>query len=250
MPFEIPGDRLLRHHLVAALIPLTLAVTACSDKASREIQVADATDAAPHVRLAASLALEDGSDASMTVLRALISDPDWMVRAQAATILGRAGEDAVEILGPATADAEVPVRVAALNSLHSISGSLTVPWLVAALDDSDARVRIRSLRALADVGLLGASEATRVVELLGDPNPRARRWASIVAVEIGSSAVTPLVSALEQDPDRRWRAAWALGEIGPRAASALPRLRELAAGDDERVAGYARAAIPLIEPEG
>lgn len=198
--------------------------------------------------LANALQLEASGWAAIEALSGPLTAADWVVRAQAAAILGSLGEPATQLVGPVTDDPHESVRFAAIEALHRISGSNTVPWLMSTLDDDVARVRVRGLRALADVGALTTDEAPRVVALLGDTDRKTRRWASMVAISMGGRAVPALESALYGDAERRWRAAWALGQIGAPAAAALPRLRELA-DDDDRVGTESRAAILAIEPD-
>ncbi len=199
--------------------------------------------------LSAALEFTQGGDDSLATLQMALGDEDWMARAQAATILGRLGDPAIEFLGPATTDVNEAVRVNALAALHSISGSGTVTWLIAALDDPSARVRIRALRALSEAGALSRAQAARVVDLFNAPSQKERRWASLVAVAAGPAAVAPLAAALDAGDDERWRVAWALGQIGPRAAEALPRLRELTSSTAPRMATEAAAAISAIETD-
>ena len=246
---NISAQRLVPDRSDVGTILLALLAAGCADAGSLEPLALDLdADSAP-ASLANALQLETGGSAAIEALRGPLTDADWVVHAWAVAILGRLGEQATELVGPATEDPHESVRVGAIEALHRISGSVSVTWLMRALGDDAARVRVRSLRALADVGALTADHAPQLVALLGDTNRRARRWASIAAVSMGGSAVSALESALHGDVEHRWRAAWALGQIGPRAASALPRLRELAADADERVGTESRAAIAAIEPE-
>jgi len=228
---------------------LAFVAAGCGDPGPSETPVLELDTSSARATLASALNLEAGGEAAIEALREPLADTEWLVRAHALAILGRLDDSATELVGPATSDPHPSVRFAAIEALHRISGSASVPWLMGALDDGAARIRIRSLRALADVGALTAAEAAQVVALLGDPDRKARRWAALVAVFMGARAVPALESSLDGDAEHRWRAAWALGQIGPPAAAALPRLRELIDDTNERVSTESRAAILAIEPE-
>ncbi len=59
-----------------------------------------------------------------------------------------------------------------------------------------------------------SAEAERLIPLLGDPNPGTRSRSERRLVEIGPAAVPALEKALgHRDPEVRWRAFEALGEI-------------------------------------
>jgi len=249
LPTNTSGQRLAPDRNAAGLFLLALVAAGCGDPGPSETSVLDLDTSSARATLASALSLEGGGEAAIVALRAPLADTDWVVRAQALAILGRLGDSAIEIVGPATSDPHPSVRFAAIEALHRISGSASVPWLMSALGDRAARIRIRSLRALADVGALTTADAARVVALLGDPDRKARRWAALVAIFMGARAVAALESSLGGDAEHRWRAAWALGQIGPPAASALPRLRELATDTHARVSTESQAAILAIELE-
>jgi len=136
--------------------------------------------------------------------------------------LGPAAAPAVPLLVPFLRDPLPLRRKLAINSLYAIGRASTpaVPALVEALRDDTVSVREAAAETL---GMLGAP-----------------------------AGVPGLIEALSTTDDenrflRRW-AAWALGEIGPAAEPALPRLRECAArrddGDLERNAARAIRRIP------
>ena len=247
MPTNTSGQRPTLDRGVAGFILLALVAAGCGDAEPVDPLRLDLSADSAQSALASALRLEEGGVAAMEALRRPLADADWVVRAQAAAVLGNMGEPATEFIGPAASDPHESVRIAAIEALHRISGSATVPWLMGALDDSAARVRVRALRALANVGALAAADAPQIVALLGDDDVKARRWASLVTISMGGRAVPALESALEGDAESRWRSAWALGQIGPAATSALPRLRELANNTHDRVRNESRAAILAIE---
>ena len=66
---------------------------------------------------------------------------------------------------------------------------------------------------------------------------------------LGSAGVAGLIKALKSDDDDlRWRAAWALGQIGPAAKQAVPELQALLPDLNWHVREAAAKAIPLIDP--
>jgi HEAT repeat protein len=233
---------------MAAALAVCLGMVSCADSgATPEALQAALRDGTATTRLSTALTLEAGGAAALTALERALADNDWVVRAQALAVLGTLGEAAVDVVGPATADPQDEVRVGAVAALHTIGGSATVPWLMAALEDPSPLVLTRSLRALVDADGLAVADVAKVVDLIGHRSGKVRRWAGIVVVFVGGTAVPPLTAALEGDGNDRWRAAWALGQIGPRAATALPQLRAMTDDPDKRTRTEAALAIAAIE---
>jgi len=88
-----------------------------------------------------------------------------------------------------------------------------------------------------------------LVDALGDP-----KMSLVAAEELaerGEEAVPPLIDALDHNDETiRQRAIFTLGQLGPAARDALPRLKELAeTGDTEVVQDSAKFAIDAIEGE-
>ena len=96
------------------------------------------------------------------------------------------------------------------------------PVLVTAMADADATVRAAAVRAWRDI--LGQLDATPVVGLLGDSDPRVRAEAATVVGGLGAVAGRAQLEQLvvgDADPIVRRNAAWALGKIGDPASRAV-----------------------------
>lgn len=94
--------------------------------------------------------------------------------------------------------------------------------------------------------------ATAHENLLGHPDPAVRQRAALALGALGQRVPLSAVQLLEDrisDDDAlvAWDAITALGMIGPAASSAIPRLRQLAAGQDKPKAVRAQSALRSIE---
>jgi HEAT repeat protein len=80
----------------------------------------------------------------------LLGDPDVMVALGATRIVGRRGlTSAAPEVARQLARPEVPLRLAAVETLHALRSSVAAGALQGALDDDDREVRIAAARALA-----------------------------------------------------------------------------------------------------
>jgi HEAT repeat protein len=174
---------------------------------------------------------------------AALSDEDWAVREEAATLLGVLKDArAVLPLTNALRDTDRAVREAAVGALSSL-GSVSVPALAACLTDSalqvqeaasailaslaDARVLAPLMQALGSrdwivrmhaakgLGRIGDPEAVPVLmPLLQDKVKAVREEASSALAAIGAAAVTGLLEALQHDDWMvRLHAVEALGKL-------------------------------------
>lgn len=143
-------------------------------------------------------------------------------------------KDAAAVLGEMLGSEHSPVRAVAAQGLAEIAAdavSLAGP-LGRALKDNNLNVRYYAAKAL---GKMGAAAAPAVADLIG-------------ALDTHPSREPDLEGPPRYYKDARWVAADALGAIGPPAKSALPKLREVAAQDDEaEVREAAAAAVKKIE---
>ena len=201
------------------------------------------------VRRRAAQSLRDLPPSSaLRLSRAALDDADIDVRLTALdACLGLAVPNLGDRLVPWLTDAERRLRLAAAEALSESPSARAVPSLGRALGDADVAVRSAAARAL---GKSAAPEA--VLALLGhldDSAPEVRRDVALALGEQGDlRAVVPLIGKI-QDARATVRAAVAeaLGQLGDaRAASALVlSLRD--ADDDVRVAALS-ALSRLAEP--
>lgn len=130
----------------------------------------------------------------------------------------------------------------------------TLPHLLRALDDPDAKVRITAAHALAQHGALEAVPV--LMTWLTDPDPQIKQAGARVLGELGAAEAVPaLVRSLgDPDPQVRFEVVIALGKIGtPEVVVALlGRLEDdkaevrAAAVDQLAAIGDPRAVVPLV----
>lgn len=124
--------------------------------------------------------------------------------------------------------------------------------LVVALRTADDSMREWCTAALEDLGPPLDSQISQLIELSGDKSTDAAYWAVTLLGRAGAdaaAAVPKLVEIVESSREAavRERAAWALGKLGPIAATAAPSLRKAAAGSEARLARLANQALGAIE---
>jgi HEAT repeat protein len=164
---------------------------------------------------------------SAVILRRLLSDESWQVRARAISVIGELHERSLlPELHRALEDSSLFVRERVTRVLQTVGDRSSLPPLREALSsESDAAVRGNIAEALAKIG--GATELPALSRLLQhdqDDGVRARTAFALGDAGIGA-AVDPLILALgDRSASVRERAAEALGKIGdPRARPALEK---------------------------
>lgn len=175
-------------------------------------------------------------------------------RLLAAWLLGRLEElGALAPLLGALVDPDAALRAEAARALGSLASPEASPSLVRALrQDADERTREAAAWAL---GLIGDDDVIEpLLEALGDTSevPAVRgQAAESLSSQHNARAIPSLIAMLaDPSPEVRYWCAFALGELGARAA--LPALERLAATDTAIASGHgcvaeeASAAIALI----
>jgi len=155
------------------------------------------------------------SDAAGPLERALGSDADAKVRAEAAASLGEiSSPSSGPALGKALSDGDIAVRRAAAEALGSLDELHVAPdGLVAALSASDPELRYRAAKSLTSIADPATTPA--LIGLVSNNDAELRKDAIEALGNIGSpSAVQAITKALsDRDPEVRKAAAEALGEI-------------------------------------
>jgi len=188
---------------------------------------------------------------SAAILRPLLSDTSWQVRASAISVIGELHERSLlPELHRALKDPALFVRERVTRVLQTVGDASSLPPLREALSDPDAAVRGNIAEALAKLG--GATELPALSRLLQrdeDESVRGRTASALGQARLGA-AVDPLVSALgDRSPSVRASAAEALGEIGdPRARSALEKSAR--SDPDNAVRASAAAALEKLRVTG
>jgi HEAT repeat protein len=148
-------------------------------------------------------------------------------------------------------------RLEAVNDLSKYDIALTQTYLMKALGDTDAKIKVAAARKL---GLGGSAAAVpKMIEWLTEPDPKMKQVAADVLGDIGGSEATSALTRSLGDSESavRMHAVKALGAIGRRGnpavvLSLIPRLEDDKA--DVRIVtiaqleelGDRRAVIPLV----
>jgi hypothetical protein len=196
--------------------------------------------------------------------------PDTEVRRQAIFALGAIGSDAAEAVPTLarilTEDPDRSVRQQAALALAKmdLASAPAIPALARALDeDEDPAVRMNAAIALSRLGTQARPAVPVLVKALQRRDNRTNLKTFLFTIEemaatalgratVGTSeGVAPLLEAL---PDARTASerrllAHALGEIGPPAKAAEPRLRALLADDSLEVREAAKESLDKILAE-
>ncbi|HEY2825959.1 MAG TPA: HEAT repeat domain-containing protein [Pirellulales bacterium] len=129
----------------------------------------------------------------------------------------------------------------------------TAVALVVATADEDESVRQWATAALESLGPPSVQDAAALAKLLSDARLDVAYWAATLLGRLGPDAgdaknVAALVCALDGHPGQavRERAAWALGQVGPAAAGALPALQSATSDAQPRLSRLAKQSIEQI----
>jgi len=198
-------------------------------------------------------------DQALARLRKGIANPDADAREAAVTGLSSLAEGmatadraslAAELI-PLLSDQEREVGRAAGAALIRL-GADAAPAIRAKL--ADPAVRLQLMEVIAALGTSAKATVPELVAALGDP--QARGEAAVAVAAIGGSDAAEAVPALaalladdKAEPGLRYAACYALGRIGPAAVAAEPVIRGLAESQDELMATVAIWAALRIKPD-
>lgn len=155
------------------------------------------------------------------------------------------------IAGLSAADAAARVQAAEALARLGTDARPAAVALVLACGDETEEVREAATAALEELGPPAADDADHLASFLGGRSADVGYWAATLLGRLqgeAASAVDALAQALASSPHAavRQRAAWALGEIGPASAAALPALQQAANDADPRLSRLAQQAIGHI----
>ena len=153
---------------------------------------------------------------------------------------------AISDLIKALSDDVATVRWKAAEALGNMgpSAASAIPALTNALSDEVDTVRWKAAEAL---GKMGPSAASAIPALIRASNNTGGTAEALG--RIGPAAIPALIEALKEEGERgRYRAADALGRIGPKARSAVPALGRAMRDKDPRLAEKATYALAKIGP--
>jgi len=203
-------------------------------------------DSDKNVRKSAVEALgKTGDSRVIDPLITALKDSEWFVRESAAEALVKIGQPAVNPLLLVLMDSDPHVRKSAVELLGKISDSKAIDPLIKVLKDSDRNVRESAAEALGKTTWkpsndeisanywiilkefdkcidIGSSAVNPLLTALKDSDPNVRKSAAEALVKIGSPAVNPLIAALkDSDKEVQKSVAEALGKIGQPAVNPL-----------------------------
>ncbi len=158
-------------------------------------------------------------------------------------------------------NANAAVRAAAAEQLSHLAeeAAPAAVGLVETMADSDDIVREWANAALESLGPPRSDDATRLAALAGDARANVAYWAVTLLGRLGGAGelsaddstaiVSALVSALRtySEVTVRERAAWALGQIGKPARSAISALAQAAAESGPRLSRLAQEALENVK---
>ncbi|MBY0523825.1 MAG: HEAT repeat domain-containing protein [Gemmataceae bacterium] len=161
-------------------------------------------------------------DRAAAYLARFLEDGDPKVRTEAARALGNVGRAGVPFLTNLLAHPETTVRREAAASLGKIGPDAAdaVPVLARLLRDSDLKARLAAATALSAIGQPAQAAISALVASMRGAHLILARLAAQALSRIGTASVPALVDMLSTgDRHVRREAAWALGQIGPAAAT-------------------------------
>ena len=207
-------------------------------------------DENPFIRYDAARALGNigSTDSIFTLIEALKSDNNWMVKGACAGALAGTDDKRVmkELRSILNIDAGYEASWARDRAAWALArvGEGGTEALVSSLGASGQSTRRRASWALIEIG---DPAVPYLILTLRDVNKFARKRSAMVLGWIGNKkAVMPLSWALEdKDPEVRKMAAWALGRIG--GTKAIAALKQALDDQNEGVVEYAEEAIQRIK---
>jgi HEAT repeat protein len=195
----------------------------------------------------------DAADAADDWLRGLKSR-DARVRRRSAKMVGAIGPvaiDAIPALNGLLMDSDAAVRVAARVALAEVSSEETVETRMK-LKDSDPKVRMKAISALAAYRRDAKVVAPPIMELLDDQDPKVRGQAATIlgAMRLESRIVVPALikAARDDDPEVRRCAVASLGQMHKEAKAAIPVLLDNLKSKNITLRGFSATALGEIDP--
>lgn len=214
-------------------------------------------DERPEVRREAALALgamRDAASSSTGQIAALLGDEHAAVAATLA--LGEIGKLPAGSEEKIRANAKSGQKLLSTISLWAVArvhpedkalAREAAEQLVGRLTDQDPFVRVGAARALSALQLDPAILLPIMEKAMESADATTVHHALDAIAALGAPAVPRLVTALKHEKLRA-AVAYALGQIGPPAASATPELAKLLSSNDSRVVTEAAVALAKIGP--
>ncbi len=180
----------------------------------------------------------------------ILKDENTTFRKRAIEALGRLGpeaKEAVPVLIQALKDNEI--RSYAADTLGKIGSEAreAVPTLIKLLNNKDMRYTIPNV-----LGKIGATSVPALIQALKDEDARVRSGAAFALTNIGAEAIEAIPALIEalkdQDRDVRQSASTALFAIGRVAKDDIPKLIEILKTGDKEARFSAARVLVKIDP--
>ena len=224
-------------------------------------EMTDEMDAENRLTAAMALWRIHRDERSVPIIVQALRNDNFIVRSFALQCLYKIGPDAkfaVPALIDMLKDGNQFLRSDAAKTLGKIgpdAAGAAVPALKSALRDQDLRTRVASALALWQIARDQTVVSTLMKELQHSEDRM--RWTILTALgEIGpeaQSAVPRLIEVLRNDPDNQYKVVVTLAKIGPAAKAALPALIEAfndeAALHRKEIAAAIKAIEPVLAPD-
>jgi HEAT repeat protein len=200
-----------------------------------------------------------GPDALPRLLT-LANDPNLMLRESALRSLGALGpqaKEALPLLMKAARDESGPVRMAAAFSLGKLGNEArdAAPILLEGLKDPFVGVRYAAIEALANVPLDAKAALPALDAALKQDKPSGFHFRVVqvrLKLDPDPAPVLPALGELLRDFTSQTQVIALLGQLGPKAKDALPKVIDLAL--DSKIHAFTRGPVITtmlqIDPEG
>ena len=194
---------------------------------------------------------------SVPVLRRAMWDESFDVQAAAKIELVHLGEKALPSLTKSLGDSEPRIQIQSLHALAVLgpAGRGAVPAVIGFLEGKDADMRIQAINTLGVIGVKDPAAIAAVIRLMSDPEASVRSAAvtTLYNLDAGSDVALPALLPALKDPDNdvRFWVIVAFGKFKLRTETALSALQEISAGDPSAaVREEANEVLARLNPQG
>lgn len=201
--------------------------------ATRYLASALVTDNKDQLRTTARCLAEVKDTAAISHLIPATAHPDFTVRAEAITAIGKSGGGAstATLLEPFIADSVDIVRKCVMYGLGVNKSPASIPTLLKSLNDESFVVRLTAFDAL--VSIDSAAHVQIVAAMRSSLNQSERVLLLRLGGQLKIAQAKPIIqeSLLDQSPLVRGWAVWSLVKVGDKTASS--RIEKLAKSEDD-----------------
>lgn len=212
-------------------------------------------DSSSEVQYFAALSLGKFGKPAVADLAKQIKTTDAKVKSSVLKALGFIGTDAGQMFNEVkllTSDKNPTVRLQAIKTIGKIAPVNAVPVLIEALKDTSSVVRMASLEAIADMGMVAKDALPEIMNIMQHkyPGTLPRREVTNAVVSLSlhpdaSEAIVALTKMLTENWSAGTRIMLDYSKMGDNAKCAIPTLAELAKNEQPET----RAFVALVLAE-